>query len=199
LVIQMEVDVMQEADPVDQVLVTWRDRERVFPGLRDGDVVAWVEPGADLQRVDGDEGHRMQRHFLLLDHGVKLTVPNPWIERGDPMWYVDLVIWEQTGDRFDVTDLDIDLVVPMDGRSYRTLDLDEFADAIEAGEFTLAQALDCLRRWQGFLDRHLHIFGPGSDMARGWRDFPPAAIAHLRALHDDAYPVREREKDHDRP
>jgi hypothetical protein len=181
---------------VEQVLVTWRDRELVFPGLRDGDVIAWVEPGLDLHGVAGYEGHRMQRHFLLLEHGVKLTVPNPWIERGDPMWYVDLVMWEQAGDRFDVTDLDIDLVVPMDGRSYRTLDLDEFADAIEVGEFTLSQALDGLRRWQTFLDRHLHIFGPDSDMARGWRDCPPVAIEHLQGLHDTEFPVREEEASH---
>jgi hypothetical protein len=139
-------------------------------GLRDGNVLAWVEPG------DGIAGSPQQlnpRHFLLLDVGVKMAIPNVWIERGDPLWYVDLVMVKQRDACVEVIDLDIDLFVPTDGRPYRTLDLDEFADAIESGEFTLAQVLDGLRRWQRFLDRHIHIFREGKDVDHGWRDFPP--------------------------
>ena len=78
------------------------------------------------------------------------------------------------------------------------LDLDELADAIEGGEFTLAEAMDGLRRWQRFLDTHLHRFervDPRQDrfgqldVLPGWRDFPPAAIASLAALREDAFTV----------
>jgi hypothetical protein len=172
---------------MEQVTITWRTKEpvtfkiieRVDDALRDGDVIAWNELVPDTDRF--------QRHFLLLDVGVKMTIPNVWIERGDPLWYVDLVIVEQTGTRFDITDLDIDLFVPTDGRPYRTLDLDEFADAIEAAEFTIEQAMSGLRRWQTFLDRYIHIFGPGKDVAPGWLDFPPKSIEELSRLPDDAY------------
>jgi hypothetical protein len=173
--------------------VTWRTIERVDDGLRDGDVIAWNEPEFDRQVGSGFEGLRAQRHFLLLGVGVKMTIPNVWIERGDPLWYVDLVMWQQSGKRFDITDFDIDLFVPTDGRPYRTLDLDEFADAIEAGEFTIAQVLDGLRRWQIFLDRHLHIFGPGKDVDHGWRDFPPKSIDPLRRLPDEEFARADRD------
>jgi predicted RNA-binding protein associated with RNAse of E/G family len=47
-------------------------------------------------------------------------------------------------------------MVPMDGRRYRLLDLDEFADAIDCGVLSPKQATDALRRWRRFLDRHLY-------------------------------------------
>jgi hypothetical protein len=120
-----------------------------------------------------------------------MTIPDVWIERGDPLWYVDLVIVEQTGARFDITDLDIDLFVPTDGRPYRMLDLDEFADAIEAAEFTIEQAMSGLRRWQTFLDRYIHIFGPGKDVGPGWLDFPPKSIEPLKHLPNTAFAQTE--------
>lgn len=121
------------------------------------------------------------RSYLLLDVGVKLTIPPIWVQRGDPIWYVDLTKVIREADVYRVADLDIDVFVPVDGRPYRMLDLDEFADAIMDGEFAIEDALDGLRRWQRFLDDYLHRFGPG-DVAAGWRDFPPAAIASLAAL-----------------
>jgi hypothetical protein len=154
------------------------------PGLRDGNIMSWIEPG----RADAGPDLRLpQRHYLLLDIGIKMAIPNVWIERGDPLWYVDLVIVEHHGTRFDVIDFDIDVFIPTDGRPYRTLDLDEFADAVAAGEFTIDQALNGLRRWQLFLDRHVHIFGPGKDVDHGWRDFPPKAIEQFRGLPDKAF------------
>jgi hypothetical protein len=72
--------------------ITWRTGERVDNGLRDGNVIARNEPGFDLQIDLGDKGPRAQRNFLLLDVGVKMAIPNVWIERGDPLWYVDLVM-----------------------------------------------------------------------------------------------------------
>jgi hypothetical protein len=44
-------------------------------------------------------------------------------------------------------------MVPTDGRHYRMLDLDEFADAIAKGLVSTETAIDALRRWQTFLNR----------------------------------------------
>lgn len=61
----------------------------------------------------------------------------------------------------------------------RMLDLDELADACEAGTITLEQLADGLRRWQRFLDRHLHASRfPQSELT----DLPPAAIQPLAAI-----------------
>ena len=72
--------------------------------------------------------------------------------------YVDLAIVSREDDLYRVVNLDIDVIVPKDGRSYRMLDLDEPADAVEGGEFTLEEAMGGQRRWQRFLDTHLHCF-----------------------------------------
>ena len=70
-------------------------------------------------------------------------------------------------------------MVPTDGRHYRMMDLDEFADAIDAGSLSLRQATDALHRWQQFLDRDLHA--ERAPVAT-WTDFPPAAILPLLEL-----------------
>jgi hypothetical protein len=86
----------------------------------------------------------LERTFVLLDLGVSFANPcwarhvkpdGSVVDRaaeGSDTWYVDLVTVEQHEDRYIFRDLYIDVVVPMDGRHYRMLDLDEFADAIEA-------------------------------------------------------------------
>jgi hypothetical protein len=175
---------------MERVRVQWRYDGDIVPALRDGNVVAWDDHD---ELVPGAIG----RSYLLLDPGVKFSIPPIWIQRGDPIWYVDLAIVTRQDDLYRVVDLDIDVFVPTDGRPYRMLDLDELADAIEGGEFTLEQAMDGLRRWQRFLDTHLHCFDridPGTgpmpdhrDVRSGWRDFPPAAIASLAALPEGAF------------
>jgi hypothetical protein len=172
-----------------RVTVTTRKGERI-PGLWDGRVVAWLSHVPEGE-VEPNTGRTLvERDFLLLDHGVKIVNPCCWGDRWDASWYVDLVIVDQVGDdHFVVTDADLDLVVHGDGLPYRTLDIDELADAIEAGEFPLPVALDAMRRWQRFLDTHLHQrTGPGvHDYTEHWADFPPASIAALAALPDAAF------------
>lgn len=163
---------------MERVRAQWRRDGEIVPALRDGDVLGWDYPAPDTGTIG--------RSYVLLDVGVKLTIPPIWIERGDPIWYVDLAIVTREDDLYRVADLDIDVFVPTDGRPYRLLDLDEFADAVEDGEFTLAEAMNGLRRWQRFLDAHLHRFGPG-DVQTGWRDFPPAAIATMAELPHHAF------------
>jgi hypothetical protein len=60
------------------------------------------------------------------------------------------------------------------------LDLDEFGDALEAGALTVTQAVDGLRRWPAFLDRHLY---PDRDPSRGFADFPPRRLTALAEVH----------------
>ena len=170
---------------MERVRVQWRQDGEIVPGLRDGGVVGWDYLAPDT----GTFG----RSYLLLDLGVKLTIPPIWIERGDLNWYVDLVTATREGDLYRLVDLDIDVFVPTDGRPYHMVDLDEFADALEDGEFTLAEAMDGLRRWQRFLDTHLRQFGPGEVLLPGWRDFPPAAIASLMDLGHDAFALGPEE------
>ncbi len=162
------------------VRAQWRRDGEIVPALRDGDVLVWDYLAPDTGTIG--------RSYVLLDLGVKLTIPPIWIQRGDPIWYVDLAIVTREDDLYRVVDFDIDVFVPTDGRPYRMLDLDEFADALEAGEFTFVEAIDGLRRWQRFLDTHLHRFGPG-DVQFGWRDFPPAAIASMAELRQGAFAV----------
>src|ERR1041384_5954219 len=66
---------------------------------------------------------------------------------------------------------------------YRVLDLDEYADAIAAGDIDTATGVDGLRRTQTFLDRHLNR---RHDIRRGvCPAFPPRAIAALAELPFD--------------
>ena len=181
-------------------------QERLFgplPGARHAGVVAYEFelpdsfkpwPGRTL----------VERTFVLLELGVSFANPcwarhtkpdGTVVDRGAEgrgTWYVDLVTVEQHGDRYIFRDLFIDVVVPMDGRHYRMLDLDEFADAIDNGSLSVEQATDALRRWQRFLNRHLH-----ADRApvENWTDFPPAAILPLLELRPFDQPVRWNDRE----
>ena len=156
-----------------------------LPGIRLGDVVAYeFELPESFEPWPGRS--RLERTFVLLDVGVSLADvcwgrhyrPDGQVVEGDVSgtWYVDLVSVEQADSRYTFLDLYIDAMVPVDGRHYRMLDLDEFANALAEGRLSMADAVDALRRWQTFLDRYLHVdrFPQGH-----WSDFPPAAIKPL--------------------
>lgn len=163
-----------------------------LPGVRSGDVLAYEFelpsrftpwPGRTL----------LERTFVLLDLGVSMALPC-WRSAGaasreasgPDTWYVDLVHVTARPGSFVVRDLYIDVMVPTDGRHQRLLDLDEFADAIEVGHLEVPIAIDGLRRWQRFLDRHLHA---GRDPQDGWTDFPPWRLRELAALPAPLGPV----------
>lgn len=161
-----------------------------LPGVRVGNVVAY-EFELPEQFVPWPGRTRLERTFVLLDLGVSMS--NPCWRRainsgGDTTdipdteehsWYVDLITVDRDSDQYVFRDLFVDVMVPTDGRHYRTLDLDEFADAIEADTISLKQAVSGLRRWQRFLDRHLHS---GRFPSGSWTDFPPAAFTPLAQL-----------------
>jgi hypothetical protein len=77
-------------------------------------------------------------------------------------------------------------MVPTDGRHQRLIDLDEFADAIEAGALPIDVAVDGLRRWQRFLDTYVHH---ERDPRAAWSNFPPAQISELAGLAAPLGPV----------
>jgi hypothetical protein len=188
--------------PVEVLRGKHKDPSSLFgplPGMRDGDVVAYE---FELpERFEPWPGRtRLERTFVLLDVGVSFANPC-WVREARPdgtvverdregrdSWYVDLVTVEARGDRYTFRDLYIDVLVPTDGRHYRMLDLDEYAEALRDGSVPLDAAVDGLRRWQHFLDRHLHAdrWPPTA-----WSDFPPASIRALAALPAPfATPVR---------
>ena len=94
---------------MERVRVQWRYDGDIVPALQDGHVVAWDYHD---ELVLGAIG----RSYLLLDHGVKFSIPPIWTKRGDPIWYVDLAIVTREDDLYRVVDLDIDVFVPTDGR-----------------------------------------------------------------------------------
>ncbi|GAB4212520.1 MAG: hypothetical protein OHK0022_48460 [Roseiflexaceae bacterium] len=184
---------MTALERVEVMRGTHRDQGLLFgplPGYRLGDALAyeWQLP----TRFEPWPGRTLlERTFVLLDVGVSFSNPcwargrnrDGSISQADPQgidsWYADLVSVETQGERFVVRDLYIDVMVPVDGRHYRMLDLDEYASAIASGTITLEQAVDGLRRWQRFLDRYLHASRwPQPD----WTDFPPQSIRELREL-----------------
>jgi hypothetical protein len=163
-----------------------------LPGIRLGDTLAYEFQLPD-SFVPWPGRTLLERVFVLLDLGVSMSVP-AWrstvgtdlAQAGPTTWYVDLVHVSTTQDSITVRDLYIDVLVPTDGRHQRLLDLDEFADAIEAGQLDVATAVDGLRRWQRFLDRHLHT---ARDPSEKWTDFPPRRLRDLAALPSPLGPI----------
>ena len=161
-----------------------------FAGFRYGNAVAY---DFELpERFEPWPGRtRLERVFVLLDLGISFANPL-WVRQhkadgsivevdpsGQGSWYVDLIKIEVQGNRYIFRDLYIDVIVPTDGRHYRMLDLDDYAEAMTNGELTMPDAIDGLHRWQRFLDRHLHAERWPS---RQWSDFPPRCISELAAL-----------------
>jgi hypothetical protein len=183
---------------VEQVEV-WRGRHGdpvplfgPLPGVRAGDVLAY-EFELSRRFTPWPGRSLLERVFVLLDLGVSMSLP-PWrsnakVDRsgiGPGTWYVDLVHITAGPDSVTVRDLYIDVLVPTDGRHQRLLDLDEFADAVEAGLLDTGIAVDGLRRWQRFLDRHLHATRDPQD---GWTDFPPRRLRELAAVPAPLGPI----------
>jgi|SRR3954447_20824612 hypothetical protein len=170
-----------------------------LPGIRIGDTLAYEFQLPD-RFVPWPGRSRLERAFVLLDLGVSMARPC-WRRMRTPegeidgidaaldepkTWYVDLIEVTHEEDRIILRDLYIDVMVPVDGRHQRMLDLGEFADAIERGQLDTATAIDALRRWQHFLDRHLH---EGRDPVARWTDFPPRRVRALAALPGPLGPV----------
>lgn len=163
-----------------------------LPGVRAGDVLAY-EFELPARFIPWPGRTLLERVFVLLDLGVSMSAP-PWRsnglvnrdQTGPDAWYVDLVHVTARPGSIIVRDLYIDVLVPTDGRHQRMLDLDEFADAIAEGHLETGIAIDGLRRWQRFLDRHLHA---ERAPRHGWTDFPPQVLHELAAIPPPLGPI----------
>lgn len=171
-----------------------------LPGVRNGDILAYEFQLSD-RFVPWPGRTLLERVFVLLDLGVSMSLPS-WrrmstadgvVEAGidsghsrPTTWYVDLIEVATERNSVILRDLYLDVMVPTDGRHQRVLDLDDFAAAMECGRLDVATAVDGLRRWQRFLDRHLHA---GRDPHEQWTDFPPRRLRDLVALPAPLGPV----------
>lgn len=163
-----------------------------LPGVRVDDTLAYeFEIPARLASWPGRG--RAERVYVLLDLGVSMSLPAWRPSRGvdrdksaPDTWYVDLVQVAVERGSIIVRDLYIDVLVPTDGRHQRLLDLDEFADALGSGQLDVGTAVDALRRWQRFLDRHLHA---ARDPQAHWTDFPPERLRDLAAVPAPQGPI----------
>jgi Protein of unknown function (DUF402) len=124
--------------------------------------------------------HLTHVSFLLTSDGMMLTRPTDSFKGEGAQWYCDLVSISGD-DPVIVRDLYVDIIVGLPTEPYRVLDLDEYADAVAAGDLTLAEGLDGLRRTQAFLDRCLN--SPHKEVSQ-WPDFPPRAVAELLARNE---------------
>lgn len=149
-----------------------------LPGVRYGNVVAY-EMELPERFVPRPSCTWVERIFVLLDLGVSFANP-VWFQGEEAnTWYVDLVSVAQAENRYIFRDLYLDVMAPVDGRHQRLLDLDDFAEALADGSLAPEEAADGLRRWQHFLDRHLHA---EKMPVATWSDFPPASILPLLEL-----------------
>ena len=149
-----------------------------LPGLKQGNVLCYEFELPD-RFVPAKGKTRVERTFVLLDLGVSFVNPIWFKDQEENTWYADLIHLEQRGSDFICLDLFIDALIPTDGRSYRQLDLEEFAEAVDAQQLTWLVASDGLKRWQAFLDNHLH---KERFPVATWSDFPPHTIKDLQAL-----------------
>ena len=145
-------------------------RVGVFDGTLDGPMAFFDGPVF----VERDTAV-LQRSYLLLTEGVKLTRPCSWTDHRAGAWYIDIVDCQVRPGEVTVIDRYIDFIVPADANGpYRVLDLDELGDALRNEGLTVEDAARALRNAQAFVDTHLHRVG---ERQRGtWKDFPPAVV-----------------------
>jgi uncharacterized protein DUF402 len=163
-----------------------------LPGRRLGNVIAYeMQAPPSFEPWPGRS--RVERKYALLDVGVSFGIPC-WARhfRADGTvftmppeqehsWYVDLVTVDRdTAGRYVLRDLFIDIMID-ERRIPRMLDLDEIAEACTQGWITTEQLTDGLRRWQLFLDRHVHSSRFPQDELT---DFPPAMIQPLADISE---------------
>ncbi|MER7246095.1 DUF402 domain-containing protein [Kribbella sp. NPDC000426] len=147
-------------------------------GRRLDDVVAYDVKILPQYQVAGRP--TVDRSYLLLNEGVQLTRPAVFEGPVEGWWYVDLVEIEHTDTGLLVHDLYVDLLIPPAANRYQVLDLDEFADALRAGQITPTQCATVLHQTQQFINRYLRReeegpIGPGAP-------FPPSRVTELEAL-----------------
>jgi hypothetical protein len=148
------------------------------PGRQIDDVVAYDVKILPQYQVPGRP--TVDRSYLLLHEGVQLTKPAVFQDAVEGWWYVDLVEIEPTDAGLRVHDLYVDLLIPPAVNRYQVLDLDEFADALRAGQITPTQCATVLDQTQQFINHYLR--GPEEGPDGPQLHFPPPAVTALEGL-----------------
>lgn len=148
------------------------------PGRRVDDVVAYDVRILPKYQVAGRP--TVDRCYLLLDEGIQLTKPAVFEGPVEGWWYVDLVDISHTDEGLIVHDMYVDFLIPPTLDRYQVLDLDEFADALQAGKLTPTQSATVLSQTQTFINHYLR--GPEEGPNGPTRQFPPPAVTALEQL-----------------
>ncbi|GAA1113000.1 hypothetical protein GCM10009630_07710 [Kribbella jejuensis] len=117
---------------------------------------------------------------MLLGEGVQLTKPAVFEGAMEGWWYVDLVEIEHSDAGLVVHDLYADLLIPPAANRYQVLDLDELAEALQAGAITPAQCATVLTNTQRFINRYLR--GEEEGPVGPAQKFPPGEVSALEQL-----------------
>jgi predicted RNA-binding protein associated with RNAse of E/G family len=114
-----------------------------------------------------EKSNKDTRHFVLMNEGIKLMY-EPWGWKDE--WYADLIhIGKYNEDTIELKYMYIDVVIEGNGPTYRIIDLEEYADAVNQGIISLKDLRKQFIQLQLFLDNYLH---------RG-KEFPPKVIIDL--------------------
>lgn len=148
------------------------------PGRRVDDVVAYDVRILPKYQVAGRP--TVDRCYLLLDEGIQLTKPAVFEGPVEGWWYVDLVDISHTDEGLIVHDMYVDFLIPPTLDRYQVLDLDEFADALQAGKLTPTQSATVLSQTQTFINHYLR--GPEEGPNGPTRQFPPPPVTALEQL-----------------
>lgn len=109
------------------------------------------------------------RDWYVLPEKSVMIVGGPWYEEVPPhfAYLVHIIDVEQiAADTWEVFDREADIVVEPDCRTYRVIDMDDLAHALECGSMTREQVCRALRTLQVFVDEYLH----------GGGKFPPRGV-----------------------
>jgi hypothetical protein len=105
------------------------------------------------------ENHRGKRTFFVIPHLSVMMCDELGLvpQFPDRRWYVHIVDAAETETGvWQVHDREIDIYVQDDLRTYRVVDMDEFAEAVAAGKISPSDACRLLVDTQRFLDHYLH-------------------------------------------
>lgn len=121
-------------------------------------------------RFDFENPRGKRRFFVLPDKCVMMCDEFGLVPQFDRRWYVHLIdASEIKPGTWLVEDREIDVFVQEDLRTYRVVDMEEFADAVESARISVPDACRLLKALQAFLDDYLHSGG----------EFPPKEISKV--------------------
>lgn len=163
--------------------------------LNDQHTSAWMGyEDNGILRFDFTNKRGPRRFFVMPDLCVMFADETHLPVVDIPQWYVHLIDAVQYDQRtWVVTDREIDVIVATDLRTYRVVDLDDFATAMSNGKVSAADAQRLLAVLQRFLDKYFHHGEFPPPEVRRWlgNNFDPRLIV-LDSLPDELAALASR-------